>query len=127
MLVHFTFFTLFRYPFLSWTLTSSFSNTFGYIEKVFRVNIGFKRQVLFIVLFIIYHNDISPLNALSQYAVSDPCCIHIHYKDISLFHVYSQYVDSDCLLQLQRIHIYLKDISLLYVCLLSICCFRWLA
>ena len=36
MLVHFTFFTLFRYPFLSWTLTSSFSVTFGHIEKVFR-------------------------------------------------------------------------------------------
>ena len=36
MLVHFTFFTLFRYPFLSWTLTSSFSVTFGHKEKVFR-------------------------------------------------------------------------------------------
>ena len=96
MLVHFTFFTLFRYPFLSWTKTSSFSNTFGYIEKVFRVNIGFKRQVLFIVLFIIYHNDISPLNALSQYAVSDPCCIHIHYTTQSFMFTLNMLIQTAC-------------------------------
>ena len=70
-------------------------------------------------VFASYSQDISLFHVYCQYVVSEILLslqyIKMYHKDISLLHVYSQYVVSVYLLKLQRIHIYHKDISIVHV------------
>ena len=131
MLVHFTFFTLFRYPFLSWTLTSSFSVTFGRKEKVFRS------------IFIQPYSFMLTLVMLLQI----PCCscgvftftkriFHFLLAVVTAYsHLSQGYLTTSCILLMCRfrshivvaVYLHLPQGYLTSSCLLSLCRFRWLA